>query len=260
MLERPGGRIAYDLEGAGPGVVCIPGMGDLRSNYRYLMPALVESGFTVAAMDLRGHGGSDATFTEYDDVAAGQDALALAVSLGGAPLALVGNSMGAGAAVWAAAERPDLVHALVLVGPFVRNVPISALTRLAFRATMAGPWARAAWMAYLPRYYAGVRPPDFDEHRAEVNAALRRPGHLKAFRATTHTSHAPAEARLDQVHQPTLVVMGERDPDFQDPRAEAELVAQRLGGRVLMVPDAGHYPHAQRPEIVNPAVVAFLRG
>ena len=72
--------------------------------------ALVESGFTVAAMDLRGHGGSDATFTEYDDVAAGQDALALAVSLGGAPLALVGNSMGAGAAVWAAAERPDLVQ------------------------------------------------------------------------------------------------------------------------------------------------------
>ncbi|HYM84544.1 MAG TPA: alpha/beta hydrolase, partial [Candidatus Dormibacteraeota bacterium] len=28
---RPGGRIAYDVAGEGPLVVCVPGMGDLRS-------------------------------------------------------------------------------------------------------------------------------------------------------------------------------------------------------------------------------------
>lgn len=69
-------------------------------------------------MDLRGHGGSDATFGDYDDVAAATGSIALIEVLGGGPAVVVGNSMGAGAAAWAAAERPDLVAGLVLVGPF----------------------------------------------------------------------------------------------------------------------------------------------
>ena len=122
-LERPGGRIAYDVAGSGPLIVGVPGMGDLRSVYRFLVPALTDAGFRVASMDLRGHGDSDATFDAYDDVAAGTDLIALVEHLGG-PAVLVGNSMGAGAAAWAAAEAPHLVAGLVLVGPFVRNAPV----------------------------------------------------------------------------------------------------------------------------------------
>src|SRR3712207_2030452 len=99
-VQRPEGRIAYDVTGSGPLVVCIPGMGELRSAYRFTAPALAAAGFRVATMDLRGHGDSDTTFTRYDDVAAGEDALALVEHLGG-PAVLLGNSMGAGAAAWA---------------------------------------------------------------------------------------------------------------------------------------------------------------
>jgi pimeloyl-ACP methyl ester carboxylesterase len=60
------------------------------------------------------------------------------------------------------------------------------------------------------------------------------------------------------VRAPALVVMGERDPDFRDPAAEARLVAGRLNGAVVMVPGAGHYPQAEYPEVVTPAVVEFL--
>jgi len=142
----------------------MPGMGELRSSYRHTRPALVHAGFRVATMDLRGHGDSDATFAAYDDVAAGTDALALIEHLR-QPAVLIGNSMSAGAAVWAA-----------------------------------------------------------------------------AFTATTRTSHAPAEARLDDVHVPTLVIMGTRDPDFPDPTGEAHHVADRLGGEALLTDGAGHYP------------------
>ena len=57
---------------------------------------------------------------------------------------------------------------------------------------------------------------------------------------------------------PTLVIMGEEDPDFPDPRAEADWIAQALGGEVVMVPDAGHYPQSQRADITTPAIVAFV--
>ena len=71
LLDRPEGRIGYDVIGDGPLVVCLPGMGELRSSYRFTVPALTAGGFRVATMDLRGHGDSDATFSAYDDVAAG---------------------------------------------------------------------------------------------------------------------------------------------------------------------------------------------
>jgi len=258
LLDRSEGRIAYEVTGSGPLVVCLPGMGELRSVYRFTVPALVAAGFRVATMDLRGHGDSDATFSRYDDVAAGEDALALVERLGG-PAVLVGNSMGAGAAVWAAAEQPEAVSGLVLIGPFVRDVPMNPLLRLAFRVAMAGPWAPRVWTSYLPKLYPGRRPDDFAEHRAAVAASLRRPGHAKAFTSTTRTSHAPAEARLAEVQAPALVVMGQRDPDFADPAGEARLIAERLDAEVLLVPDAGHYPQAEYPELVNPALVGFTR-
>lgn len=257
-LARPGGTIAYDVQGSGPLVVCLPGMGELRSSYRFNVPALVDAGFRVATMDLRGHGGSDASFADYDDVAAGSDALVLVEQLGG-PAVLVGSSMGAGASAWAAADSPSLVSGLALLGPFVRNPPTNPLLALAFRVAMTWPWAPAVWSMYLPSLYPSRKPDDFASYRDEVRASMRRPGHARAFAATTRTTHAPVEARLDEVHAPALVVMGEADPDFKDPAAEAEWVANRLTAEKLLVPGAGHYPHAEYPEVVNPALVDFCR-
>ena len=260
FLDRPGGRIAYDLAGVGPLVVCIPGMGDLRSSYRYLAPALVEAGYRVATMDLRGHGDSDATFADYDDVAAGTDIVALLAEVGGGPAILVGSSMGAGAAAWAAAEAPVRVAALVLVGPFVRNPLAGRAAALMFRLALLRPWGAAAWSAWYARLFPGRAPSDLSDHRARIRESLRRPGRWRAFTATTHTSHAPVEARLGEIATRTLVVMGERDPDFADPRAEAAFIADRLTAAVVMVPGAGHYPHGEYPEIVTPAILGFIRG
>ncbi len=44
-LDRPDGRIAYELAGDGPLVVLVPGMGDLRGTYRLLAPAIAEAGY-----------------------------------------------------------------------------------------------------------------------------------------------------------------------------------------------------------------------
>jgi pimeloyl-ACP methyl ester carboxylesterase len=258
-LSRPEGDVAYEVSGHGPLIVCIPGMGDLRASYRFLAPELVATGFRVAIMDLRGHGYSAVTFSEYGDRPTAGDIDALIVELGG-PAILVGSSMAAGSAVIVAAEHPELVSGLVLLGPFVRNPATSRLVRLATRMLMARPWATRSWNSYLPKLYAGRRPDDFDQYRRSVSAALRLPGHAKAFSLTTRTRHDDAEGALTTVSTPSLIVMGQQDPDFPDPTAEAGWIGQQLNGEVLMVPDAGHYPHSQRPDVVVPAVSHFVRN
>jgi pimeloyl-ACP methyl ester carboxylesterase len=257
LLDRPDGRIAYDVTGHGPLVVLVPGMGDLRATYRFLAPALRDAGYRVAVTDLRGHGASDTTFSSYGDAETAADVLALVEELGG-PAVVIGNSMGAGAGVCAAAERPDLVSGLVLVGPFVRSTG-STMQKLMIRVAMARPWAGAMWKMYLPRLYAGRPAADQDAYLAEVASAMRQPGHTAAFsRLIAQLDHRVAEERLDAVRAPSLVVMGEVDPDFPDPKAEAEWISGRIGSQVVMVPEAGHYPQSQRPDIVSPAVISFL--
>ena len=90
-------------------------------------------------------------------------------------------------------------------------------------------------------------------------AIKRRPGYAKAFSRTTHTNHDVAEARLGEVKARTLVVMGAADPDFHDPKAEADWIAATLRGSAVIVPEAGHYPQSQQAETTNETVIAFIR-
>lgn len=256
-LNRPEGQIAYDVAGVGPLVVLVPGMGELRSIYRFLAPALIAAGYRVACTDLRGHGDSDATFASYGDVDTASDVSALIEELGG-PAVIVGNSMGAGAGVLVAAEHPELVSGLVLVGPWVRNGATGAVQLALLRVMMARPWAATAWKLYMPKLYAGRHPDDFEEYRDRLVANLHRPGYAKAFSLTTRTDHAPVEARLGDVTQPTMIIMGELDPDWSDPALEAAWIGEKVRGEVVMVPEAGHYPQSQQPKQTGEAVVHFL--
>ncbi|MEO8108227.1 MAG: alpha/beta fold hydrolase [Actinomycetes bacterium] len=258
-LGRGSDQIAYDVQGDGRLVVAVPGMGDLRGTYRFLVPALVAAGFRVATVDLRGHGQSGVDFDRFDDVAAASDVVALIEHLGG-PANIIGNSMGAGVAVIAAADRPDLVDRLVLTGPFVRDVPTPPGMSIAMRVALLRPWGPRVWRTFHRKMFATRVPGDYAAYRDDLMATLTRPGAWKALQQTTRTSHRPAEERLDRVRAKTLVVMGGSDPDFKDPAAEAELVADRLGGRVVLVPDAGHYPQAEFPEVVGPVVAEFLKA
>ena len=257
-VTRPEGRIAYDVQGTGPLVVLVPGMGDLRATYRHLTPDLVAAGYTVATTDLRGHGDSDTTFSSYGDPETAGDIEAVIDELGGKAV-IGGNSLAAGAAVIVAAQHPEKVTALALFGPFVRNPAASAFQTWLFHTMMAPLWVTTMWKSYMPTLYKGKKPADFEQYRARVVASLKRPGYGKAFSLTTRqTSHAPAEARLGDVTAPAIVIMGDSDPDFKDPAGEATWIGEKLNAQVVMVADAGHYPQSQQPEITTPAVLGFL--
>jgi pimeloyl-ACP methyl ester carboxylesterase len=169
-LTRPDGTLAYTVAGSGPLVVLLPGLGQLRSAYRHLVPELSARGYRAVALDLRGHGDSSVGWPGYGADAMGPDVVALIEALGG-PALLVGNSYGAGPAVWAAAERPDLVAGVVLTGPFVRPQRTPWLLRAAMRVLFGGPWRVAAWDAFTNGLLKAGRPDDQEAERVAAFAA-----------------------------------------------------------------------------------------
>ena len=261
-LDRPQGRLAYTEGGSGPLVVMVPGFGDLKEEYRFLAPRLVAAGYRAVTMDLRGHGKSSVGWDDHSCAAMGSDVLALVARLGGGPAILVGNSISGGSAAWAAAESPNSVAGLVLIDPFARNVPIrwwkAALFRAVMHTAFVGPWAPAAWAAYYASLYPTRKPADFDDYKARLVANLKEPGRLAALQATMRVGRDDVEPRLAAIRCPSLVVMGSRDPDFDDPAGEAATMAGLIKGKVAMIEGAGHYPHAEMPEVTAPLILAFI--
>ena len=262
MLKLRDGSLAYDDSGgSGPLVLCVPGMGDVREQYRFLAPLLERAGFRVVTMDLRGLGASSTGWPDYSAAAVGADMVAMIRHLGAKRAYIVGNSMAGAAAVWAAADDPAEVARIVLIDPFGREMPtpMPAWQHVALKVGMIRPWGPAFWTAYYGSLYKSAPPADLDAYRAALKANLAEPGRFEALDAMLWASKAPCEARIGDVRAPVLVVMGTRDSDFPDPVSEANWVASHLHGSKLMVDGAGHYPHVEYPQVVASAIVQFIR-
>lgn len=254
-----GGTLAVDIRGDGPLIVCSPAMGDERTAFTSLAQRLVDAGFRVATVDLRGHGDSSADFDAYGDEATAEDLLAVIEAAGGGPAVLEGASMSAAAAVIAAARRPDLVRGLVLLAPFLRGG--GGALAVAMQALLLRPWGPAVWKLYSRRLWPGLGT-DGARARAEALVArVTRPGRWRAFRATVAgADHRVVETWIDAVRAPALVVMGDADPDWKDPAAEAVWAASRFADSdVVHVPGVGHAPMLEAVDAVAGPVIAFAR-
>jgi pimeloyl-ACP methyl ester carboxylesterase len=259
VLAVEGGRIAYDdTGGAGPLILAIPGMGDLRSEYRRLRPALRHAGYRVVTMDVRGFGETSARWHDYSAHAVGRDALALLDHLDAGPAVILGNSFAAGSALWAAHDAPARVRGVVLLGPIVRDQEQSWFAKLALQAGFAGPWRVWLWTTYWESLFPSAKPPDQAEVKAALARNLREPGRMAALHAMVTLSKADTAAIVPQSRVPALVVMGTRDPDFADAVAEARWLGTELRAESLIVEGAGHYPHTEMPDLVAPHVLSFI--
>ncbi len=258
FLALENGRIAYDDSGSGPLAVCVPGMGDLRAEFRLLGPKLVEAGYRVVTMDVRGHGESSVQWPDYSLVGIGSDILALIRHLDAGPAVLIGNSVAGGAAVWAAVEAPEWVRSLVLIDPGSRGETEGAY-RLMLKVLFARPWGPKVWQMYYAHLFPTRKPADFEAYAARLEQNLSEPGRMEALCQMMIASKAESEKRLPRVTTPTLVVMGTRDPDFKDPQAEASWVAGQTHATVEMIEGAGHYPQTEMADITAEKILDFLK-
>jgi pimeloyl-ACP methyl ester carboxylesterase len=259
FLSYKNGRIAYDITGEGPLVVCVPSLGDVRAEYRFLIPELVKAGYRVATMDVRGHGETSTNWDDFSVAGIGEDILALVRELKAGPAVVVGTSMGGGAAIWSAAEAPELIRGMVLVDPFVDGDSNGLLVFL-LSIMFARPWGASMWKKYYSSLYPTRKPADFDNYAAALLENIKQPGRLEAVMEMLRASKRSSGERMPKVKQPALVLMGSKDPDFKNPAAEAKRVAEAVRGEYKLIENAGHYPHAEMPEVTVPLIVEFMNS
>lgn len=261
FLDSEGGRIAFeDTGGTGPAILAIPGMGDLRSEYRFLRPALQQAGYRVITMDARGFGESSAQWSDFSARAVGRDALAVLKHLDAGSATILGNSFAAGSALWAAQDAPDQVSGMVLLGPIVRDLAPSFVQKLSMKIGFAGPWRVAFWTMYWDTLFPTHKPDDHAQVKAAITKNLKEPGRMDALLAMLSLSKADTAAILDTSTVPALVVMGTKDPDFTDAVEEARMLAGKLNAETMIVDGAGHYPHTEMPDLVAPRILSFIEG
>jgi hypothetical protein len=62
--------------------------------------------------------------------------------------------------------------------------------------------------------YPTRKPNDFDAYRSALRANLKEPGRMDASRTMINASKAAAEMRITRITDPSMVLMGSKDPDF----------------------------------------------
>ena len=272
-------RLFYKVVGSGPDTVVVlhggPGF-----HMNYLVPDFVPlaAHHTLLFYDQRNAGRS----TLFTDTARANvrllvsDLEALRRRFGIARLTLLGHSWGALLAGLYAAEHPDRVARMILVGaagpPGVSLPPYNPMARLDSAVNAARVRNLNAWRGGVPDstkgcwdYYAlwsrGWVPTPVHARRmwgdicnvpqaAMLSATRGYPGASLAGRDIT--------AALAKVNAPTLVIHGDRDPM---PRANPDAYLRLLPrAAFLMLPDAGHLPWNDQPAAFFTALDRFLSG
>ncbi|MBA3873551.1 MAG: alpha/beta hydrolase [Anaerolineae bacterium] len=221
---------------------------------------MVAAGYRVVTMDVRGHGESSTTWSDYSVVGVGKDMLALMRHLDAGAAIILGESLSAGAAVWAATEAPEQVAGLVLLGAVVRDAPTPAYMTPLLNILFAPLWGVAAWGMYFNTLFPAHKPADFATYRQKLLANLREPGRLSALKAMMLAKKDASEQRVSSVKAPTFIIMGTKDPDFKDPTAEAKWLAEQTHGKVMIIDGAGHYPHVEMIDKTAQPIIDFLKS
>ncbi|MDP9394501.1 MAG: alpha/beta fold hydrolase [Actinomycetota bacterium] len=263
---RRAGPAATDADVA----VLVHGLGGASTNWTDLMGELRDR-LDLWAPDLPGFGRSDPPPGGDYRPAAHADAVAALIEAVGAPVHLVGNSLGGAVVTRVAALRPELVRTLTLVSPAFptyrprrTNIHLPAIAVPGVGEVLMRRFARVPAehrvAASLRAMYAdpAVVPP---QRVAEAVAELERRsglGHadlavLASLRGLLAEQLRPGETspwRLARrVHAPTLVIHGDRDGII--PLPTGRRVARTIpGSRLVVLPRCGHVAQMERPREV----------
>ncbi len=251
-LEHDGTTLAYDDTGTGdPPFVFVHGW---TCNHTHFAPQVEHFGrrHRTVAVDLRGHGASDAPDQEYTIQGYADDVAWLCRALDLERPILVGHSMGATVVLDVAARYPDLPRAVVMVdaAPIVGASPSAAIAG-EVAAALAGPDGAATRAAIIEGTTASLqRDPALQARVQEDMHAV--PAHV-ANSAVANITLWDGEAAARECRVPALHI-GAEDPHNDAAALRALNPCLRTGQTV----GAGHFNQLEVPDQVNAMIERFL--
>jgi pimeloyl-ACP methyl ester carboxylesterase len=244
--------LSVEVCGSGETVMLIPSWARAAEDFSDLMDVLASAGYRAVGVNLRGIGGSTGALggITLHDLAG--DVAGVLEALDAAPAHIVGHAFGNRVARCLAADRPELVKTVALLGPSGQVLPQPEVFA-ALKRTLAGPLPDADWLAAMRT--AGFFAPTSDP-------MVWRHGWWPAV-AEWHGAAALATAPEDYLaagHAPLLVIQG-LDDKVAVP-ANGRALRDALGGRVRLIEirDAGHAMLPEQPGAIAEAIVTFLRA
>ena len=165
-----------------------------------------------------------------------------------------------------AQRRPELVQSLVVINavPFLSGYRWHRTARI-WRTPLLGELAMGTTtrpvLRLLSRESNATPGPMPEQWLSSVLAHFDQGTQraiLRLYRSSPASVLERAGAQLGSLHVPALVVWGTRDPYL--PARFGRAYAEALpGARLLELPDAGHWPWLDRPDLID-TVVGFLAG
>jgi len=271
--------------GEGRPIIVLHGGPDFDHNY--LLPELdrLAESFHLIYYDQRGRGRSagDVTPDEVTIASEVEDLDSVRRQFGLESVALLGHSFGGLLAMEYTTRHPERVSHLVLAN----TAPASGADVRAFRQHLldlrpAEDVERMRSLKSSARYQAGDIETEAAYYRIHFRAALRRPEHVeqivgrlrayfteegvltaRAIEERLYDDTWNSEAydlvpKLRQLDIPTLVVHGEHD--FVPVELAARIAEAMPRGRLVVLPECGHFPYLETPEAFHDCVAAFFES
>lgn len=274
-LKLPSNGLIHHLVigGSGPALLLVHGWMGSWYHWRKVMPLLAER-HTVVAVDARGYGDSDKPYAGYDGATLVEDLRGIVAALGLGRVVVAGHDMGALPALLYAAGHPDEVRGLVYIDEPLPGYNLDRYTAFSRDNPFVYWWFAFNSQPHVPAlmwegkedvlvdYFLSAMAADLTcigaEDRAEYVRGLRKPGGLHGsfgwYRDALKTADQIVEATRSKLELPVLAINGQ----YGHPGVEEQmrLVAEPVVG--LTIPDCGHLPAEERPDIVAQALLDFM--
>jgi haloacetate dehalogenase len=270
-------RQHYLDAGEGAPVILLHGFPETSFAWRYQIPELAKH-YRVIAPDLRGYGETEKPYHGYDKRTMALDVLELMRALRLSKVALVGHDRGARVATRFAKDHPQAIDRLVVID----NVPTRIVARefsdrvaraywfFIFHqvpdlpeALIAGRediWLRTFFSDWTYNPYA-ISGEDFEVYVRAYKAPGAVRGAMADYRANAEDVEQDTADADVKIACPTLSLWGADfyavGKMFDMAKVWAEMAVDL---RTYAVPQCGHMPPEERPDVVNKLLLEFLSG
>ena len=255
-----GAKLYYEVLGEGTPLILIHGGLIDRRMWDGQFEGFARQ-FRVVRYDVHGHGLSRNSRGDYNDH---EDLHALMAHLDIGKAFIAGLSMGGQIAVGFALQYPDMVEGLVLVAPGLSGYQFTASqlgdNQAQFEAAYGAGDLDQAVEFFLQAWTDGPQriPADVDPVvRERVRVMLAEGVTRFVNQAGRQVLDPPAIGRLEQIHVPTLCVVGNLDMPVI--LTIVDMLANKIpGARKVVIPGVAHMVNMERPNEFNRVVLDFL--